>query len=181
MRQWPDKYNVVSFYLKLRRNKKKWQDCSISTKNKKAIHSPIISGSGSFRGRFGDHFRVGDHFGVGIISGAVQAWNHIFCNVQFWWSVAGFWGISPFHPFIKTFCLWICNRPATPLLHQSAFWLCGKLKRSQPEKRSHSPCHQESITISCHIFNRSFVYKSHSRPDAFIYNIFTFYRLALRI
>ena len=33
----------------------------------------IISGSGSFRGRFGDHFRVGDHFGVGIISGAVQA------------------------------------------------------------------------------------------------------------
>ena len=25
----------------------------------------IISGSGSFRGRFGDHFRVGDHFGVG--------------------------------------------------------------------------------------------------------------------
>ena len=27
---------------------------------------------GSFRGRFGDHFRVGDHFGVGIISGAVQ-------------------------------------------------------------------------------------------------------------
>ena len=32
----------------------------------------IISGSVSFRGRFGDHFRVGDHFGVGIISGAVQ-------------------------------------------------------------------------------------------------------------
>ena len=32
----------------------------------------IISGLGSFRGRFGDHFRVGDHFGVGIISGAVQ-------------------------------------------------------------------------------------------------------------
>ena len=32
----------------------------------------IISGSGSFRGRFGDHFRVGDHFAVGIISGAVQ-------------------------------------------------------------------------------------------------------------
>ena len=31
----------------------------------------IISGSGSFRGRFGDHFRVVDHFGVGIISGAV--------------------------------------------------------------------------------------------------------------
>ena len=27
---------------------------------------------GSFRGRFGDHFRVEDHFGVGIISGAVQ-------------------------------------------------------------------------------------------------------------
>ena len=24
---------------------------------------------GSFRGQFGDHFRVGDHFGVGIISG----------------------------------------------------------------------------------------------------------------
>ena len=32
----------------------------------------IISGSVSFRGRFGDHFKVGDHFGVGIISGAVQ-------------------------------------------------------------------------------------------------------------
>ena len=32
----------------------------------------IISGSGSFRGQFGDHFRVGDHFAVGIISGAVQ-------------------------------------------------------------------------------------------------------------
>ena len=32
----------------------------------------IISGLGSFWGRFGDHFRVGDHFGVGIISGAVQ-------------------------------------------------------------------------------------------------------------
>ena len=28
--------------------------------------------SASFRGRFGDHFRVGDHFGVGIISGVVQ-------------------------------------------------------------------------------------------------------------
>ena len=32
----------------------------------------IISGSiqcwGSFRGRFGDHFRAGDHFGVGIIN-----------------------------------------------------------------------------------------------------------------
>ena len=32
----------------------------------------IISGSVSFRGRFGDHFRVGYHFGVGSISGAVQ-------------------------------------------------------------------------------------------------------------
>ena len=32
----------------------------------------FITGSGSFRGRFGDHFRAGDHFGVGIISGAVQ-------------------------------------------------------------------------------------------------------------
>ena len=32
----------------------------------------IISGSVSFRVRFGDHFRVGDHFGVGIISGAVH-------------------------------------------------------------------------------------------------------------
>ena len=32
----------------------------------------IISGSVSFRGRFGDHFLVGDHFGVGIISGDVQ-------------------------------------------------------------------------------------------------------------
>ena len=32
----------------------------------------IISGSVSFLGQFGDHFRVGDHFGVRIISGAVQ-------------------------------------------------------------------------------------------------------------
>ena len=32
----------------------------------------IISGSVSFRGRFGDHFTFGDHFGVGIISGAEQ-------------------------------------------------------------------------------------------------------------
>ena len=32
----------------------------------------IISGLVSFRGQFGDHFRVGDHFGVGIISGAVH-------------------------------------------------------------------------------------------------------------
>ena len=38
----------------------------------------IISGSVSFRGRFGDHFRVGDHFGLKIISGAVQAFNHFF-------------------------------------------------------------------------------------------------------
>ena len=29
---------------------------------------------GSFRGRFGDHFRVGDHFGVGIISESI--WDH---------------------------------------------------------------------------------------------------------
>ena len=36
----------------------------------------IISGLGSFRGLFGDHFRVGDHFGVGIISGAVQGSLH---------------------------------------------------------------------------------------------------------
>ena len=35
----------------------------------------IISGLGSFRGQFGDHFRVGDHFGIGIISGAVQISN----------------------------------------------------------------------------------------------------------
>ena len=37
----------------------------------------IISGLGSFRGLFGDHFRVGDHFGVGIISGAVQPDQHL--------------------------------------------------------------------------------------------------------
>ena len=30
---------------------------------------------GSFRGQFGDHFRVVDHFGVGIISGAAQSLN----------------------------------------------------------------------------------------------------------
>ena len=57
-------------------------------KKEKTIHSPMFNYHslipwrsfrgrqeekwGSFRGRFGDHFRVGDHFGVGIISGAVQ-------------------------------------------------------------------------------------------------------------
>ena len=40
----------------------------------------IISGLGSFRGQFGDHFRVGDHFGVGIISGAVQPSLQGSCN-----------------------------------------------------------------------------------------------------
>ena len=38
--------------------------------------------SGSFRGRFGDHYRVGDHFGVGIISGAVQYWHE---NIEPHW------------------------------------------------------------------------------------------------
>ena len=43
----------------------------------------IISESGSFRGQFGDHFRVGDHFGVGIISGAVQlSGSSIFTPIQ---------------------------------------------------------------------------------------------------
>ena len=45
----------------------------------------IISGSVSFRGRFGDHFSVGDHFGVdlgiisvlGIISGSI--WGSFQC------------------------------------------------------------------------------------------------------
>ena len=45
-----------------------------------------FSGSGSFRDRFGDHFRVGDHFGVGIISGAVystsQGCDAIICNMR---------------------------------------------------------------------------------------------------
>ena len=41
----------------------------------------IISGSGSFQGRFGDHFRVGDHFGVGIISGAVHPSVNISCRL----------------------------------------------------------------------------------------------------
>ena len=52
----------------------------------------IISGSGSFLGQFGDHFRVGDHFGVGIISGAVQVWilwdnKHFGCKnwLTFFW------------------------------------------------------------------------------------------------
>ena len=42
----------------------------------------IISGLGSFRGQFGDHFRVGDHFGVGIISGAVHL-HSAFASVLF--------------------------------------------------------------------------------------------------
>ena len=33
----------------------------------------IISGTVSFRRRFGNHLGVGDHFWVGIISGAVQS------------------------------------------------------------------------------------------------------------
>ena len=44
----------------------------ISGRHHFGVDLGIISGSASFRGRFGDHFRVGDHFGVGIISGAVQ-------------------------------------------------------------------------------------------------------------
>ena len=57
-RDWNEKVTrqLVSFCLKLGKNKKKWQDCSISTKNKKAIHSPMfhhhsIIPWGSFRGR----------------------------------------------------------------------------------------------------------------------------------
>ena len=79
-RQWPNKYNVVFFYLRLHKNKNKWQDCSISTKNKKAIHSPMFNHHslipwGSFRGRQEEKwgsFRGRDHFGVdlGIISGS---------------------------------------------------------------------------------------------------------------
>ena len=42
----------------------------------------IISGLGSFRGLFGDHFRVGDHCGVGIISGAVQMYRDPRCEPQ---------------------------------------------------------------------------------------------------
>ena len=47
----------------------------------------IISGLGSFRGQFGDHFRVRDpfrvrdHFGVGIISGAVQVQDAMISDV----------------------------------------------------------------------------------------------------
>ena len=36
----------------------------------------IILASGSFRGQFGDHFRVGNDFGVRVISGAVQFFCH---------------------------------------------------------------------------------------------------------
>ena len=59
---------IISFYLRLLKNKIKWQDCSISTKNKKVIPSPMFNYHslipwGSFRGW--------DHFGVDlrIISG----------------------------------------------------------------------------------------------------------------
>ena len=44
------------------------------------IESGIISGAGSFQGRFGVNFGVGDHFGVGIISGAVQI-THVYWTV----------------------------------------------------------------------------------------------------
>ena len=98
-RNWNERVTrqLVSFRLKLRKNEKKSQDCSISAKNKKAVHSPMFNhhskipwGSfrgrqeekwGSFRGQFGDHFRVGDHFGVGIISGAVQHYTNSVVNV----------------------------------------------------------------------------------------------------
>ena len=49
----------------------------------------IISGLGSFRGQFGDHFRVRDHFGVGIISGAVQTQtDHFSKAIAFAWAFA---------------------------------------------------------------------------------------------
>ena len=62
---------IVSFYLKLCKNKKKWQDCNISTKNKKAIPSPMLNYHslipwGAFRDpqeeKWGS-FRGRDHFG----------------------------------------------------------------------------------------------------------------------
>ena len=34
---------ILSFYLRLRKNKMKWQDCSISTKNNKVIPSPMFN------------------------------------------------------------------------------------------------------------------------------------------
>ena len=46
---------------------------------------------GSFRGRFGDHFRVGDHFGVGIISGAVQT-SSARKYPRLWWREEWGWG-----------------------------------------------------------------------------------------
>ena len=63
---------LVSFCFKLRKNKEKWQDCSISTMNKKVIHSPMfnhhsIIPGGSFRGRREEKwgsFQGCDHFGV---------------------------------------------------------------------------------------------------------------------
>ena len=79
-RQWPDKYNVVSFYLKLLKNKRNDRIAAFQQRTKKQSQSHVqlpfsnslgiisgstrrkvgtISGSGSFRGRFGDHFRVG--------------------------------------------------------------------------------------------------------------------------
>ena len=77
-RNWNEKVTqqIISFYLRLRKNKMKWQDCSVSTKNKKVIPSPmfnyhslipwgsfrrrkvgIISGSGSFRGLYRTQIR----------------------------------------------------------------------------------------------------------------------------
>ena len=80
---------IVFFSLKLLERIKETTGLQhFRTKKKKAIHSPMFNHHSlipwgsfrgrqeekweSFRGRFGDHFRVGDHFGVGIISGAVQ-------------------------------------------------------------------------------------------------------------
>ena len=62
---------LLSLCLKFRTNKKKWQDFSISTKNKKLIHSPMFNHHsiipwGSFRGRKEEKwgsFRGRDHFG----------------------------------------------------------------------------------------------------------------------
>ena len=80
---------LVSLRLKLRKNEKKWQHCSISVKNKKAIHSPMFNHHslitwGSFRGRQEEKwgsFRGRDHFGVnlGIISGlGIISWSGSF-------------------------------------------------------------------------------------------------------
>ena len=122
--------------MKLCKNTKEWQDCSsISTKNKKAIPSPMFNNHflitwescrgrqeenwRSFRGRdqfgvdlgiisgLGSSFRGRDHFGVdlGIISGAVH-YGKAGCKLAIRCLFFSFLFFSFVHPLRSLFDVW---------------------------------------------------------------------------